>query len=255
MDSRIPTFRGTVGDEIQLREARALLFRGELAEALEVIEGLHSRRPQSPVFVDRTFLDTLRWRAVNLLASERGEIPIEARLRAATPEELDELTRRDTESVEIVDGGLRVRGAPPDAHAQVGVLEITHSHERPVHLYVLSIEESRAVNRIYPNGGEDDPIAAGERLEAKVGFIASRSWPFARPMRDRYLVLGVEHPIDLGELEMERTLRGTSPPDRALPPLLRRAIRSRLTRGGKDTHVVPDGWGVTVLDILVMQPE
>jgi len=209
-----------------------------------------------PVFaLEEAVRKELRWRAVNLLASERGEIPIEARLRAATPEELDELTRRDTESVEIVDGGLRVRGAPPDAHAQVGVLEITHSHERPVHLYVLSIEESRAVNRIYPNGGEDDPIAAGERLEAKVGFIASRSWPFARPMRDRYLVLGVEHPIDLGELEMERTLRGTSPPDRALPPLLRRAIRSRLTRGGKDTHVVPDGWGVTVLDILVMQPE
>lgn len=209
-----------------------------------------------PVFVlENAVRQELRWRAVNLLASERGAIPIEVGVRPASLEEIRGLTRKDCERVEFVEGGLRVRGAPSGAPVQVGVLEITHSHEKPVHLYVLSIEESRAVHLIHPIGGEDDPIAPGKLLEAKVGFIAPSSWPFARPMRDRYLVLAVEHPIDLGELEMERTLRGTSPPDRALPPMLRRAIRGRLTRGGESTDVVPDGWGAAVLDILVMQPE
>jgi len=63
-DVRRATHMGTVADEAAFREARALLLRRQIDDALAVIEGLHQRRSQSPIFVDRRFLNALRWRAV-----------------------------------------------------------------------------------------------------------------------------------------------------------------------------------------------
>ena len=64
VDGGIHTYVGTVADEINYREARALLFRREAHKALTVIESLLARRPRSPYFEDRTFLHAMRWRAV-----------------------------------------------------------------------------------------------------------------------------------------------------------------------------------------------
>jgi|GEM_PF-6612527 tetratricopeptide (TPR) repeat protein len=58
---------GTVADEISYREARAWLLRGESQRAMVAIHNLLDRRPYSPFFVDRSFLQTVRWRALRTL--------------------------------------------------------------------------------------------------------------------------------------------------------------------------------------------
>ena len=64
IDPNIQTYMGTVADEVSYREARTLLFRGDAGEAFRTLERLHARRPESPFFLERKMLNTLRWRAV-----------------------------------------------------------------------------------------------------------------------------------------------------------------------------------------------
>jgi len=61
---------GTIADEISYREARAWLLRGDAQRALVAIHGLLQRRPYSPFFLDRTFLQAVRWRALRTLSHQ-----------------------------------------------------------------------------------------------------------------------------------------------------------------------------------------
>ncbi|MFT7622217.1 MAG: hypothetical protein ACI9WU_001385 [Myxococcota bacterium] len=64
VDPHMATSLGTVADEITFREARAMVFQGDIHEALGILEDLQARRNRSPIFEDRRLLTGLRWRSV-----------------------------------------------------------------------------------------------------------------------------------------------------------------------------------------------
>jgi tetratricopeptide (TPR) repeat protein len=62
---------GTIADEVDFRAARTHLFRGNPVKALNLLEEMLAKRPQSPFFHERTILKALRWRAIHTTVREK----------------------------------------------------------------------------------------------------------------------------------------------------------------------------------------
>jgi tetratricopeptide (TPR) repeat protein len=62
---------GTIADEIDFREARVHLFRGDAVTALQHLEDMLAKRPQSPFFLERSMIKGLRWRTLSTTVREK----------------------------------------------------------------------------------------------------------------------------------------------------------------------------------------
>jgi len=263
-----------------------LVRRGRDALRLETAEGLpvHARpipfdgeaTPASLEALEAVFRDELRWRALDLLATERGALPLRLSFRSATPADFTWISN-DADlyhPVEILggadaeglpNGSRRVRGSPPLSEEELarardagerplnlGVLEVENPHDCPLYVYLFSLEEARAMTPILPRKGElPVRLEPGKSRRKLISLVAPREWPFDRPMRDRYVAVSTLVPVDLSEFRSPGAVRGGEAPP---PPLIRRAMEGPLIRGGDSAAVDTADWGVTRLDLLVESP-
>lgn len=263
---------------VPLEAAQLRVFaRGDLL-FVETAEGLPVARPMERSHGDEALgaalLEALRaerrWRALDLLALERGALPLAASFRTVREAEIASLYR-PAEVVEpdaLRQGVSRVVGAyelsadEREAAAAAGqrplrmvVLDLTNPHGIELYAYVLSLEEGRAVESVAPLPGQEPLLipVAGER-SIRVEVRARRDWPLARPMRDRYLVIATDRPVDFSLFRSRGALRGPADGSRRPPPLLARALEEGLVRGGPRASTAGAGWGITTVDLLVDQP-
>ena len=75
--------------------------------------------------------------------------------------------------------------------------------------------------------------------------MSDAQWPLERPMRERYLAIATDRPIDLGPLVQRSVLRSSAT---SLPPVLERALGMSRTRGREGS---PQEWGVAFVDLLI----
>ena len=242
-------------------------------ERLETLEGI-AIQADGETF-EAALAAELRWRALNLLAGDRGSLPVILDFRPARAEELASVDRPGLfHPVELLDptlgrglGGRRVRGGralDPDEEERrlaageppynLGILEVTNPHDRALYVHVFSIEESRAIRPVLPHRRTRLLLEPGESVTQRLQLVLPRAWPLARAMRDRYVAIATLEPIDLSIFPHEPVLRGgetlTAP-----PPLIARAMEGPLLRGGEAAAIEPAGWGVTSLDLFVVAPD
>lgn len=215
-----------------------------------------------------------RWRTLHRLGLESGSLPLRVTARPASAAELErfpgfapvELIEPQSGSSQHIlhmngvfqaPGAQRHRSASADpAPKRLAFLEITNPHAQDVFVYVLSIEESRAIEPIAPPmGAAPVLLRAGSSRTHPFSVVARRDWPLERPMRDRYVVISTLTPVDLSIFRSAGQIRSAKrkkhPPT---PPLLERVLAESLTRGPSSITVDRADWGVAALDVLVESP-
>lgn len=194
--------------------------------------------------------------ALRALAMERGELELAIDFRPATEEELRGLGL-DLESyrpVEVLGAGaersVSVRGAPRRSTKHcVGLFLLTNRSAVPLHVYVLSLEESRHRELIRtPEGELSIVLAPGETRPHPVAIIAPESWTSSGPMLDRYVALAFDERLsEPRRLEARERTRGLQD---ELPGVLQRIVASETLRGAP-ARIDARGWGVAYVDLLV----
>lgn len=202
----------------------------------------------------------------SLCADGHGELEVEARFDRPTAEELAGPTSGWDR--EMVDAGVTrhsaARGAPvaaeftvtvpaieaQRARGELAILDVRNLGGSAVHLAVLCLGENREVNVLWPPSRADDQVtAAGARERVPVWLMSDAGWTLGRAMRERYLVLATDRPLDLEPLLQASALRSSA---LALPPALERALGMGRTRSGGVAS--PESWGVASVDLLVEKP-
>jgi len=258
-----------------LDAAYELTRRADGRVDLTMAEGLLVGRAEAPgegaadleSELRRLLHEELRWRALCELGNERGSYPLEARFRAPTPDELENLpddylavdlsAEAESDVLEPAGGALDVTGAFDDEDPKRAiVLELRNPHGVDLYAHVFSISEDRFRTPILPAPGYEPPLLAanGGTRDVNIGVVSRRDWPFERPMLDRYLVIATQRRADFHQFSAEGVLRGGGPSTEP-PAILKQAFQVPLTRGGPVAKVDASDWGVTTVDLLVESPE
>jgi hypothetical protein len=195
--------------------------------------------------------------ALRELALERGELELSIDFRPAIESELRGLglALERHEPVRVLDRDsartVSVHGAAASAaKRQVGLFEITNHSDVRVHVYVLSLEESRHRELIRTLQGELSLVLEpGERATHPVAIVAPASWTSPVPMLDRYVALAFTEALsEPRRLEARERTRGLE--DR-LPGVLQRIVAPGALRGAGAAKLDRQGWGVAYVDLLV----
>ncbi|MBK7877129.1 MAG: caspase family protein [Planctomycetes bacterium] len=209
--------------------------------------------------LDAALRAELRHQALVALAGDPGALRLACKFRAPTAAELA--------SFQAATSQARARSAEPRAPAagagpayaargtldaehelSLAMLEVTNATQVELAVSVLSVTEARSVDLVWPHAGASDlRLGAGETLAIPVNVTASKAWPLARPMRDRYLVVATTKPVDLAPLVSGERLRDAG----ALPGVLELARAEVRTRGARAVRLDGGDWGVATVDLLV----
>jgi len=130
-------------------------------------------------------------------------------------------------------------------------LTVTNAHAEALYVAVLSLQENREVNVIWPRPGETDNLlrpGAARSIPLLVG--PTSDWQRERPMLDRYVAIATyEHadftPFTSAAPEWQPT-RGKEP---AWPPFLLSAMSGTAKRGGGERAV---SWGVAWFELELL---
>ncbi len=145
----------------------------------------------------------------------------------------------------------QLEGKPPSG--ELAVLEVTNASEREVHLYVISLEESRTAVLVWPRSQKGETLKPGKSRRVPIWLVGNKAFG-ERSMRDRYVILGT-----LAQFNAEELIKNESEPTRSagapVPAILQQALAAKndTTRGdsGNQVPVRERNWGSTWLDVHV----
>ena len=142
-------------------------------------------------------------------------------------------------------------GKPPAG--ELAILQVTNTSSQEVHLYVISLEESRTASVVWPWTQKGETLKPGKSRRIPIWLVGNKAFGTKR-MRDRYVVLGT-----LAQFDPEALIKNKSVATRSgstpVPAILRQAlaVNNASTRGDSKARV-PVGersWGSTWLDVHV----
>lgn len=199
----------------------------------------------------------LRYRALLALAHEPGALQVEARFESPTAAEC-QIGGRTLLSAEVrprvgaggaaASGECEALGSRTSETPRLAMIRVRNPHDEDLHVAVISIAEDRTCHAIWPYpGARDNELAPGSARDIPVGLVVQETWPFERPMRDRYLVVATRSYFDPQVFEQDSLTRGARAD--ALPGLLELALNRGTTRGAEP--VDGSAWGVTTIELLV----
>jgi hypothetical protein len=232
--------------------------------------------PKTPAAM---FQQELRFRALMRLPLQPGGLALTAKFVAPKPKELDGSDWNKTwnyspVSIRPLRDSARLGKQPPPASrhhyqaeaagatdfprlagkppaGELAVLEVTNASQREVHLYVISLEESRQATVLWPWTLKGETLKPGKSQRIPIWMVADRDWQLKRRMRDRYVILATLFPFDPGALienRSEPTRSGGTP----IPAILLQAFAARNAATRGDPIAVRDrSWGSTWLDVHV----
>ena len=200
------------------------------------------------------------------LPDEPGSLKVEARFRPPTEVEARRFAALPVAHIEPLEHGARgemlATGGPSKTTPTLTMLELRNADERPLHVMVFSLPESRrydtvqlAVEPIWPvkvHLARENRIEPGGRVHIPVGLVASDEWDLDRPLRDRYLVIATPEWHDFSSFLTDTRGSSGSP---ALPGPLSRAFAKRATRGVQLAPASEELWGIQAVDLLVERAE
>jgi hypothetical protein len=194
-----------------------------------------------------------------------GTLELAAQFRPPTPAELAEFQSAKPKrklrgagvhrAAQAAGAVYEARGrseAGPDL--ALAMLEVENRSDTDLFLAVLSVMESHEVHVVcpYPRG-DDFVLRHGETRAVPVDVQWAPNWPLARPLRDRYVVVGTRTRSNFWPFEANPTLRGPPEP-LEMPAILRLGLEPRTTRGAGE-RIDTEKFGVTTLDLLVQPPK
>jgi uncharacterized caspase-like protein len=179
------------------------LFEAGGALVLETIEGL-SIAHCTAATLDRAFEHEARFRTYVRLSARRGRRTLEAAFSEWSDADRDRWGGERVPARLIHNSesrGLwsaRAAWPSPEVDMVAIVVELKNPHAVPQFAVVVSIEEGRAVNRIWPPPGQDmSAIAPEATLRVPVLLPRDDRWTLRRASRDRYVVISSDEPIDV----------------------------------------------------------
>jgi hypothetical protein len=121
----------------------------------------------------------------------------------------------------------------------------------PLFVTVLSLQENREVNVVWPSKNERDALLRpGQEQRIPVLVGPSASWRRGRPMVDRYLAIGTASRADFSDFTSAAAEWQQKRGSPQLPAFLDAAFAGSRTRGGGD-----DVWGLAWLDLELLPPK
>ncbi|MFQ5505233.1 MAG: protein kinase, partial [Planctomycetota bacterium] len=200
------------------------------------------------------FQKELQHRALWGLAQEPGSLRLAARF--VPPEEEDFADLDDSKDAAVVpcqkqEGREYEVTLPPlnEDDLRLAVLEVTNKDRREVFITVLSINESREINVVWPRLGQRDRILpAGESCRVPIAVYSEPEWSLDRPMCDRYLVIATRRFVSFEPFVSDEALRAGREP---LPGILQIAFDGNRTRSGRRIKVGLRNFGTTWVDLQI----
>jgi Caspase domain len=193
-----------------------------------------------------------------------GTLELAARFRPPTAAELAEYQsankKRKVRAADV-QRAAKAAAAVYEAHGRAGpgpdlalaMLEVENCSKEDLFLAVLSVMESHEVHVVAPYlSSEDLVLRHGETGAVPVDVQCAPNWTLARPLRDRYVVVGTLTRSNFLPFESSPTLRGPPGP-LEMPAILRLGLEPRTTRGGGE-RVDTEKFGLAILDLLVRAP-
>ena len=231
--------------------------------------------------LDAAFQHELRYQAVVRLPMQPGGLKLRAKFVDPTPKELDgsdfgQSWHYTPVAIRPLQDSPRLGQQPPPASqhhyqaeaaspedfphqegkppsGELAVLEVTNASSKEVHLSVISLEESRTANVVWPWILKGETLKPGKSRRVPIWLVGDKAFG-KRRMRDRYVILGT-----LAEFDAEALIQNKSEPTRSagapVPAILQQALAAKidLTRSdsGNQVPVRERNWGSTWLDVHV----